>query len=67
MGKKYIVIQAKHLYKMCILDIRKVHSIEKKKTPKLPKFYEGEETHEEDGIFEEPSMSFNEKLLKQTL
>ena len=40
MGKKYIIVKAKHLHQLCILDIRKVHSADKKKTPKLPKYSE---------------------------
>ena len=67
MGKKYIVVKARHLHKLCITDIRKVYSADKKKTPKLPKYSEAEETHCEDCMLEESSLNFDEKLLKETL
>ena len=47
MAKKYIVLKARTLRKLYIVDILKVHSIEKRKTPKVPS-YEDHETIDSD-------------------
>lgn len=47
MAKKYIVLKARTLRRLYIVDILKVHSIEKRKTPKVPS-YEDHETIESD-------------------
>ena len=69
MAKKYIVLKARTLRKLYIVDILKVHSMEKRRTPKVPS-YEDHETIESDchgQEIETPSVPANGFLIESSL
>lgn len=48
MGKKCIIVKARHLHKLYIQDLKQVYMRVKPKTPKMPSYYHDDETQSEN-------------------